>query len=116
MARPVHPSLATRYPASVEAVSIPDLVARAMTAYAALVEVAETIEDEWQYVDDLQAAWSARLRAVAAARPTEAADPASVAAIEALAAESAAISDPHRAIDWLSTFPQVALLAIGEAA
>ena len=24
------------------------------------------------------------------------------------------ISDPHRAIDWLSTFPQVVLLALGE--
>jgi hypothetical protein len=24
------------------------------------------------------------------------------------------INDPHRAIDWLSTFPQVVLLALGE--
>jgi hypothetical protein len=24
------------------------------------------------------------------------------------------VNDPHRAIDWLSTFPQVALLALGE--
>ncbi len=24
------------------------------------------------------------------------------------------IEDPHRAIDWLSTFPQVVLLALGE--
>ena len=29
---------------------------------------------------------------------------------------SAASSDPHRAIDWLSTFPQVVLLALGERA
>ncbi len=26
------------------------------------------------------------------------------------------ISDPHRAIDWLSTFPQVVLVALGERA
>ena len=31
------------------------------------------------------------------------------AALAALAAEVAAIDDPHRAIDWLSTFPQVVL-------
>ena len=29
---------------------------------------------------------------------------------------SAPIDDPHRAIDWLSTFPQVVLLALGRAA
>ena len=29
-------------------------------------------------------------------------------------AETEAISDPHRAIDWLSTFPQVVLLALAE--
>ena len=28
--------------------------------------------------------------------------------------EVALISDPHRAIDWLSTFSQVVLVAIGE--
>jgi hypothetical protein len=26
----------------------------------------------------------------------------------------AALDDPHRAIDWLSTFPQVLLIALGE--
>ena len=28
--------------------------------------------------------------------------------------EAGLIEDPHRAIDWLSTFPQVVLAAIGE--
>ncbi len=36
------------------------------------------------------------------------------AAIDRLIDEVDRITDPHRAIDWLSTFPQVALLALGE--
>jgi hypothetical protein len=28
--------------------------------------------------------------------------------------EAGLIADPHRAIDWLSTLPQVALVALGE--
>jgi hypothetical protein len=99
----------------VEASSVADLVARALAAYDGLAEVAEAVEDEWSYVTDLRAAWSARLQAVAAARPTEPAGPAAVAAVDALAAEVGRISDPHRAIDWLSTFPQVVLLGLGEA-
>jgi hypothetical protein len=35
-------------------------------------------------------------------------------AVAALSSEVAAIDDPHRAIDWLSTFPQVLLVALGE--
>lgn len=33
-----------------------------------------------------------------------------------LVEEAGRITDPHRAIDWLSTLPQVALAALGEAA
>jgi hypothetical protein len=36
-------------------------------------------------------------------------------AIDRLADEAGTIDDPHKAIDWLSTFPQAALLALGEA-
>jgi hypothetical protein len=36
--------------------------------------------------------------------------------MEALVAEAGRITDPHRAIDWMSTLPQVALAAVGEAA
>jgi hypothetical protein len=36
------------------------------------------------------------------------------AAVDAAIAEIDAIADPHRAIDWLSTFPQVVLLALGD--
>ena len=35
-------------------------------------------------------------------------------AIDEAIVEIGSIADPHRAIDWLSTFPQVVLLAIGE--
>ena len=35
---------------------------------------------------------------------------------EPVADEAGGIADPHRAIDWLSTLPQVALAALGEPA
>jgi hypothetical protein len=47
-------------------------------------------------------------------RAGEALDDASHAAIDAAIDEIGRIEDPHRAIDWLSTFPQVTLLAVGE--
>jgi len=50
----------------------------------------------------------------AAARGGEVLTPAAAAAIERAAAETALIADPHRAIDWLSTFPQVVLFALDE--
>ena len=37
-----------------------------------------------------------------------------IAAVDRAIDEIDRITDPHRAIDWLSTFPQVVLLAIGE--
>ena len=82
-------------------------------AYAALTELGEEIEDEWSYVKDLAEAWRDRLEAVAAARGAE---PRSAARRRHRPAidEIGRIDDPHRAIDWLSTFPQVVLLALGE--
>ena len=38
------------------------------------------------------------------------------AAIDRIIKEVELIDDPHRAIDWLSTFPQVVLVALGESA
>ena len=69
-----------------------------------------------QYVTDLGTVWRARLRAVAAARGTEPAPPGADDAVDALVEEAGRITDPHRAIDWLSTLPQVALAALGEPA
>jgi hypothetical protein len=65
-------------------------------------------------VTDLSSAWRERLDAVDAARGAEVVDDATLAAIDRAVDEIGRISDPHRAIDWLSTFPQVVLVALGE--
>ncbi|HET7725987.1 MAG TPA: hypothetical protein VFK54_01555 [Candidatus Limnocylindrales bacterium] len=96
-------------------VTVGELIERAVAAHARLGLVAEEVEDEATYLADLQAAWAARLRAVAAARGGEPADPAVVAALDAAEAQVDRIADPHRAFDWLSTLPQVVLLSLGEA-
>ena len=98
------------------AATIADLVDRALAGFDVLAATAEPIADEWQYLTDLDTVWRARLRAVAEARGAEAAPPGAEAALEELVAEAGRIADPHRAIDWLSTLPQVALAAMGEAA
>jgi hypothetical protein len=87
---------------------------RALDAYADLAELGEEIEDEWTYVNDLADAWRVRLNEVAAARQGQLIDPAAAAAIDGAIAEIGRIGDPHRAIDWLSTYPQIVLLALGE--
>jgi hypothetical protein len=92
-----------------------ELVDRALAAFAVLAATAEAVEDEWQYVSDLGTVWRARLRSVRDARGAEPAPDGAEGAIESLAAEAARVVDPHRAIDWLSTLPQVALTALGEA-
>ncbi len=86
----------------------------ALEAYAELTALAEDVEDEWSHIQDLTTAWQGRLDEVRATRGGESADPAIVAAFKAAATEIRAIEDPHRAIDWLSTYPQVLLLAVGE--
>jgi hypothetical protein len=91
-------------------------IADALDAYEGLTELAEDIDDEWTYVTDLAAAWRGRFEAVAASRGAEATDPTVTAAIATAIDEIGLITDPHRAIDWLSTFPQLVLLALGEAA
>ena len=96
--------------------TMPGLVERVVVAMASLAALGETIEDEWMYVHDLETVWVARLRAVAAERATLPAAPDLEPAIDRLVAEAGLISDPHRAIDWLSTLPQATLVALGEAA
>lgn len=88
---------------------------RVVEALAGLAAIAEPITDEWTYVNDLATVWSARLRAVAVAHAEPAATDV-VAAIDALVAEASRITDPHRAIDWMSTLPQATLVALGEEA
>ncbi|MEW5992297.1 MAG: hypothetical protein AB1736_13250 [Chloroflexota bacterium] len=106
----------------------PGLVERVVDALARLATRGETIEEEWTYVHDLEMVWVARLRAVAAAHSaagrsggpgapgSPAAAPELEAALVRLVAEADLVSDPHRAIDWLSTLPQATLVALGETA
>lgn len=106
----------TTVPSHVERV-----VERVVEAMAGLVVLGETIEDEWTYVHDMETVWIARLRAVAADRAGEPTDPVPEpdllgAAVARLVDEAGRISDPHRAIDWLSTLPQATLVALGETA
>jgi len=97
-------------------VTVRDLVARTIAAHEGLAAVAGPLDEEWQYVADLGAAWGARLRRVADERGAEPADPAVEAAVERVVVEAGLVTDPHRAIDWLSTLPQVVLLALAEGA
>ncbi len=94
--------------------TIQTTIERALDTYAVLGELGEEIEDEWSYVTDLVEAWRERLAEVATARGIEQASPESSAALDRAIDEIGLITDPHRAIDWLSTFPQVVLLALGE--
>jgi hypothetical protein len=95
--------------------TVADVLDRALGAVDTLEAAADPIADEVVYVDDLAGAWRARLAAVRAARGAEPVPPGAAAAIEELVDEAALIDDPHRAIDWLSTLPQAALAALGEA-
>lgn len=92
--------------------TIREVIDRAADAYASLGELGEQIEDEWSYVTDLTEAWRARLDEVVTARGGDTAPDRAMAAIDRAIDEIGRISDPHRAIDWLSTFPQIVLLAV----
>ena len=94
--------------------TIGDAIAAARPAYDDLTALAEEVEDEWSYVNDLGAAWIERLDAVADARGEEPAGAGVAEAVPALVTEVGLLDDPHRAIDWLSTFPQVLLIALGD--
>lgn len=96
--------------------TVAELIDRARAAFEVLAATAEPIADEFQYLSDLETVWGARLTAVAQARGAEPAPAGAEGAVAALEAEAAAIEDPHKAIDWMSTLPQVAFAALGEAA
>ena len=94
--------------------TIRDAIDRVTDAYDALAGLGEEIDDEWSNVTDLGEAWRARFDAVAAARGDDPLPDALIVALDRAIDEVARIEDPHRAIDWLSTFPQVVLLALDE--
>jgi hypothetical protein len=95
-------------------VSVADAISAASAAYDELAELAEDVEDEWSYVTELADAWRDRLTEVGEARGNEPAGAGVAEAAAPLPTEVAANDDPHRAIDWLTTFPQVLLVALGE--
>jgi hypothetical protein len=86
---------------------------RAAEAYRALADLAESVEDELQYVTDLVDAYLPAIEALAAAGGGSAVTAAQTEAVDEAIAEIALITDPHKAIDWLSTFPHVVALALG---
>lgn len=91
-----------------------EVAERAAVAYLALAELAEAVEDEWQYVTDLVDAYRPSIRALGAGPAAAVAlAPEAEAAVDEAIAEIALITDPHKAIDWLSTFPHVVAVALG---
>jgi hypothetical protein len=110
--RTADPEPADRSPSAPGPSLAGDVLAIAVAAYDLLAELGETVEDEWTYVTKLVQVGRGRLRAaVPDAGASASAEQAS--ALAALAAEAGRITDPHRAIDWLSTFPAVAELVLG---
>lgn len=109
---PMDPGPLTKTGAS----SLSAVIDRALDAYLALGELGEQIADEWQYVTDLVAVHAGDLRALAADDPDRPVTREVVAAIDLAIEEVGLISDPHRAIDWLSTFPQVVRVAVAPPA
>jgi hypothetical protein len=101
-------------PATVPPTTVDAAVERAVATCQALGLLGEEVEDEWQYVQDLGDAWLTRLESIAVNRGTEPLAPEIGAAVDRACVEAALITDPHRAIDWLSTFPQVVLVALDE--
>jgi hypothetical protein len=95
--------------------NVQTVIDRALDAYASLAELGEEVEDEWSYVNDLADAWRARLSDVANDRAAAPVSEAVAAAVDRASAEIALITDPHRAIDWRATYPQLVLVALGEA-
>jgi hypothetical protein len=87
---------------------------RFLAAYDDLAALGEEVEDEWSYVFDLATVWKARLNELAGRRGGEVLAAPVVAAVDQVIAELSLIRDPHRAIDWLSTAPQIVTLAVGE--
>jgi hypothetical protein len=97
-------------------VTVGELLDQALSALDALGLLGEEIEDEWSFVTDLLAAQRERFAAIAERRGPEAALPPAVSAVESAMAETELIRDPHRAIDWLSTFPDLVAVALDEPA
>lgn len=93
---------------------IEDLVGAAVETVGGLESLGEAIDDAWTYVTDLAAAQRRRLDEIADRRAGERLATDRAAAIRLAIEEAGRIADPHRAIDWLSTFPDIVALALDE--
>jgi hypothetical protein len=98
----------------VAAETVQNAIDRALDAYAGLTELGEAIDDEWSFVNDLSDAWRVHLDEVASRHGERPIAPEVSTAIDLAIDQIGLITDAHRAIDWLSTFPQVVLVALGE--
>ena len=94
--------------------TIASLIARAQEGLETLGLLGEDVEDEWTYVTDLVSAQALRFTEIADRRADEPAAEQSERAVDELLTEIGLIEDPHRAIDWLSTYPDLVALALGE--
>ena len=91
---------------------IESVLPRALGALQALAELGESIEDEWQYVNDLLRIHTADLQALADGRRTAGRRRRRSRRSICWPTRPSRITDPHRAIDWLSTLPQAVRLAL----
>jgi hypothetical protein len=88
-------------------------IERAVASFRALADLAETVEDEWQYVTDLVDAYLPSIHALAEGDAGQPLTAEAMAAVDEAIAEVGLKTDPHKAIDWLSTFPHIVGLALG---
>lgn len=96
--------------------SIAELLAMAGDGMDRLAAVGEAVADEQQYVTDLVTVYRGRFGQVAAERGSVVPPPEVGRAVALAVEEAGLVADPHRALDWLSTLPQVVLFALGETA
>ena len=84
----------------------------AISAFEALVALSEEVEDEWLFVNDLATIYGELLADLRERLGHTEVAASAAGALEEAAAEVRLLTDPHRAIDWLSTLPQVVSFAL----
>jgi len=89
------------------------VIERAVASYRTLADLAETVEEEWQYVTDVVDAYTRSLLALASADGARPLTEGEIAAVDEVTAEIGLVTDAQKSIDWLSTFPNVVALALG---
>jgi len=93
---------------------VSEAIGRAIDALELLGMAGESVEDEWSYVTELVAAQRDRLAEIDRRRGVQALSETQTTAVDLAIEEAGRIEDPNRAIDWLSTFPDLVALALDE--